>query len=182
MKIKFHSKSLLALLLTLLAATALANANARADGGSGVVSVVAAEGGRLVKKAILDALRSWNSEYTRYYPEGNTLILPIGNLGGSRASYNFNHQSWVPRGSSPVTVKMTIHGVPDDVRDRIRLVMKADKARRPDRDRSGIVKHGSRIRLAYGTSGDRAYYFVERNTQLKALIPEGAYIKLTKVK
>lgn len=174
--------SLVALALAILALSPFAAPRAAADGGAVVVSVIAEEGGRLIKKTITDALKSWKSEHTRYYPDGDTLILPLKNLGGSRASFNFNHKSWVPRGSQPVEVQMTIHGLPDDVRDRIKLVMKADKQGREDRDRSGIVKDGSTFTLRYGTRGDRAYYFVERESQLKALIPEGAYIKLVLVK
>lgn len=178
---KMSSMTLAALLVAVVSMSALIGRPVQADGGAAVITVIAKEGGKFVTKEIKDALNSWRSEHTRYYPDGKVLILPIKDLGGSRMSFNFDHQSWVPRGSKPVQIKLTIHGVPDEIRDRFRLVMKADKQGRKDRDRSKVVKHGSTFELKYGTSGDRAYYFVERGTDLSTLIRQGAYIKLTKV-
>lgn len=158
-----------------------APAPARADGGAAVATVIAEEGGRLVREQVTKAFRRWRSEHTRYYPDGGGFNVPMSDLSGSRISFNFNHRSWVPRGSRPVSVRITIHGVPDEVRNQVRLVMKADKQGRKDRDRSTIVRHGSVFQLGYGTSGDRAYYFVERGSDVARRLPAGAYIRLERV-
>lgn len=151
-----------------------------ADGGA--TAVIVEVGGKLVKEKLVNAVKSWASEHTRYYPDGNTCVLPLKDMSGSRISFNFNHRSWVPRGGSPVKVKMTIHGVSDHVRNNLRVVLKADKKGRTDRDRTGVLQHGSTFMLTAGTSADRAYYFVERGTKLSAAVPVGAFILLERVK
>jgi hypothetical protein len=126
--------------------------------------------------------KSWSSEHQRFYPDPNdkrVIRIPLQDLGGSRISYNFNHRSWVPRGSRDRLVRITFHQISDDLRDAMRLQMKADKQGRTDRDRGqGQVWHGRTFTLGYGTSGDRAYYFAERGSVEGAMIPKGAYIKL----
>lgn len=128
-------------------------------------------------------LRSAFTEHERVYPVagGRAFYIPAGDYGGTRISTNFNHKSWVPRHSDPVWVRLTIEGV-DNVwlRNSIRIHMKADKWGKKDRDRGpGLLRHGSVFQLKYGTDGDRAYYFVERNSAIKGQhLPIGTYFKL----
>lgn len=113
-------------------------------------------------------------------------MIPAGKFGdfkGTRISINFNHKSWVPRGSNPVKVRLTIDGVNDSMRDGIRVHLKADKKNRRDKDRGpGILQHGSVFDLKYGTNRDRAYYFVARNSGIRPKdLPIGTYFRLERL-
>lgn len=143
-----------------------------------VVTVLVTEGGKKLAKA----LRSTFSQHARFHPEGNIAIVPLADLGGSRLSYNLVHKDWVPRGSKPIQVRVTIHGVSDQVRDGLRLVLKADK-RGQDRDRNDgkVFGHGAEITISYGTSGDRANYLVERGSNLAKQLPAGAYVRFERL-
>lgn len=161
-------------IVTLSTITSPANANSDV-----VKAIVVEEGGRRVLKVVTGLF----TEHTRFYPDGDVLIYPMSatQVGGTRAGWNLAHTEWVPRGSQPVMVRLTIHGVSDDaVRDRFRLMLKADKGGRSDKDRRPhTVGHNDFFELKYGTGGDRAYYFVLRDSGApKEVIPEGAYIKL----
>jgi hypothetical protein len=137
------------------------------------------------QKFVEKTLRSTFSEHERVYPvfDNRTFLIPAGDFGGTRISVNFDHRSWVPRGSKPVKVRFTVHGVDDTIRSAIRVHMKADKQGRTDRDRGpGLLHHGSELNLEYGTSGDRAYYFVERDSPINGQhLPRGAYFRLDRL-
>jgi len=145
------------------------------------VKVLLEKTGKFVEKT----LKSTFSEHERVYPvfNGRTFLVPAGDYGGSRISVNFDHLSWVPRGSKPVRVRFTVHGVDDAMRSAIRVHMKCDKQSRTDRDRGpGLLHHGIEFDLKYGTDGERAYYFVERDTQIKGQhLPRGAYFRLDRI-
>lgn len=133
------------------------------------------------------AARRFYSEHQRVPPfDDRNFLIPAHNFGGSRISVNFDHRSWVPRGSRPVPVEFSIHG-PENVvemaRQSMRVHLKADKRAKKDRNRGpGILQHGDRFNLAYGTSGDRAYYFVERPGGITGEnLPEGVYFQITRL-
>ncbi len=149
------------------------------DASSAAVAVVVEEGGKLIKKALGSAF----SEHQRFHPEGSIARIPLKNLGGSRISYNFAHTDWTPRGAPAVKARVTFHGVSDGLRDGLRLVLKADKQMRKDRDRNHgrIVRNGDVIEFDAGTSMDRALYFVERGSELKGRLPATAYVQLERL-
>lgn len=156
-------------------ATAAMSQVARADG----VGTVAYEVGKdVVVSEVKKVWHSMTTEHTRFHPQGNECIIPMKDLGGTRVSFNFHHQAWVPRGSALRRVRITFHGFDPDALGRIRVIMMADKPKRPDRASSAILSEGSEFELRYGTNGDRAYFFVERNGFTGSMIPAGAYIKL----
>lgn len=165
---------LVALTAGVVVPTSAAVAQQRGSQSGEAAAALVEEGGKLVVKS----LRSLFSEHTRFYPQGNRLVLPLRDLGGSRISFNFNHRSWAQPGGPKVLGRVTIHGVPDSMRDSLRLVLKADKQGRKDRDRNDgrIVRHGSMIEFSAGTSGDRALYFVERGSSLAGQLPPDAYV------
>ena len=125
------------------------------------------------------------TDHDRVYPveDGRTFIITARDFGGTRISTNFNHLSWVPRGSEPVRVRFTIHGVDETVRQGLQVHLKVDKRARKDRDRGGdVLQDGSEFDLAYGTDGDRAYYFVERGGTIKGQdLPVEAYFRLDRI-
>jgi hypothetical protein len=124
-------------------------------------------------------IRSATTEHARFYPvDDRTFIIPACDCGKTRISYNFDHLSWVPRGSQPVLVRLTIHGVDDTIRRYIRVRMKCDKQVRADRYRSEELSDGAVFYLEYGTDRDRAYYFVERGGITGQVLPQGAYFLL----
>lgn len=127
-------------------------------------------------------IRSATTEHDRFYPiNDTTIIIPTCDCGKTRISYNFNHRSWVPRGSKPIRVRLTVHGVDKTIRQLICVRMKADKQMRADRFRSGLLYHSSEFYLAYGTGKDRAYYFVERHSIKGQHLPRGAYFRLVRL-
>jgi len=67
------------------------------------IPVMLEKSGTIVLKKLLKDI--W-TEHMRVYPvENNAVFLvPAGDFGGSRISVNFDHRSWVPRGSAPVRV------------------------------------------------------------------------------
>ena len=144
---------------------------------SSLLVPVIVEGGRRIYRALGSAF----SEHQRVAPvDRTTFVIPAGDFGGTRISVNFDHKSWVPRGSEPVRVRFKVKNVSSAIQTHLRVVMKADKGGgKKDRDRSGLLQHGSIFELKYGTSGDRAYYFVERDSPFtgRNLSPD-AYFKL----
>jgi len=182
--------SLAAVLLGAVTVASPSRASGQAE--NVLVGIVASEAKEYAVDKIKSMWKSWSSEHSRFFPQGDVCIIPLGDLGGTRASFNFDHQSWVPRGSDPVRVKIEIKGIDDDdIRKLVYLMPKADKQGRKDRDRLSdedmkrldrtFLIDGDEFTLSYGTSGDRAYYFVERNNFNAMIVPSGAYIKLTKL-
>jgi hypothetical protein len=85
-----------------------------------------------------------------------------------------------------VRVRFTVHGVSEEIREAIRVHMKADKGHgTKDRDRGPELYNlydGAEFDLAYGTSWDRAYYFVERDSPFTGEdLPVGAYFQLERI-
>lgn len=120
-----------------------------------------------------------NRVYTKNY--GQTFDIPAGDYDGSRISANFNQRSWVPRGSKPVLVRFTIHGVDAPIRQELFVQMKADKHIKKDPTRGPLLYHGKEFYLEYGTDADRGYYFAERSDIKGQHLPSSAYFKLERV-
>ena len=168
------------LLLCIVVATCITFAG-KAMASMSAYDVVLKVFNELSGETYLKKLFSVFTEHDRVYPvyDGRTFIIPAGDYGGTRISCNFNHRSWVPRGSGPVRVRFTVHGVDDKLRRLIRVQMKADKQARKDRNRGpGWLHDGMVFYLKYGTGGDRAYYFVERGQVKGGHLPQGAYLQL----
>jgi hypothetical protein len=170
--------------IAVLVGPMLAPADVRGEGATtAAIMVIVEEGG----KRMVKALKSLSSEHKRVYPDGDTMIVPmVPSLlsGETRVGLNFDHRSWVPRGSKPVKVRITFHGVSDEILKKLRVGINADKGGRQDRPRcgGGVFANGDTFTLSYGTGGDRAYYLVARDGFLKSMLPEsGAFAKLERL-
>ncbi|MEM7557290.1 MAG: hypothetical protein AAF378_25035, partial [Cyanobacteria bacterium P01_A01_bin.84] len=152
-----------------------------------LVNYAEEEGSNVIRSGWRHFKALWGSD-KRVYPidNGTAFNIPAGkfkDFRGTRISLNFNHKSWVPRGSNPVKVRLTVHGVRNSTRNAIRVHLKADKKNRRDKDRGpGILQHGSVFYLKYGTNRDRAYYFVARNSAIRPEdLPRRAYFRLERM-
>lgn len=152
-----------------------------------LVNYAEEEGSNVIKSSWRHIKALWGSD-KRVYPvdNGTAFNIPAGrfkDFRSTRISLNFNHKSWVPRGSNPVKVRFMVHGVRNSTRNAIRVHMKADKKNWNDKDRGpGILQHGSVFYLKYGTDRDRAYYFVARNSAIAPEdLPSEAYFRLERL-
>ncbi len=123
---------------------------------------------------------------TRLSPDRRAFFIVAGDYKDrkrTRVSETFDHTQWVPRGSSPVTVRIGFHGMTPEIRDSFSVHLKADKSGKADKDRGpGVLHHGDVFTLEYGTNGEHGYYFVVRDSTVTPKdLPNGAYIRLDRV-
>lgn len=112
------------------------------------------------------------------------LELPALDFSGSRVTENFSLGEWTAREtitidgeqrvqSRPVSVRVAVLGVPEELLSGVILQLKADKRSGDDSERSPSIRNGEVVEVTQAIEAGSRLYFVSRSSALEEAIRKG---------